>query len=95
MGKPNKQTAAFVKCVTHEVSRQFYLQIKLDVGVCKLMHTGRTNLNYPFILLSSKLSVTTQKKDQDIFVESSMKTSAEHTVEVKKSNKVQGVLGKG
>lgn len=49
--------------------------MKLNVDKCKLMCFGRHNMTYSYTVLHFKLTVTTQGKDLEVIVDSSMKTS--------------------
>lgn len=54
------------------------------------------NRNYPYALLGYKLNIITlEKKDLAVIVDSSMKTSAQSTVAVKKQARCQDVLSEG
>lgn len=54
------------------------------------MCIGRHNMTYSYTLLNFKLTVTTQGKDLEVIVNSSMKTSVKWTEAVSKANKTLG-----
>lgn len=54
------------------------------------MCIGRHNMTYSYTLLHFKLTVTTQGKDLEVIVNSSMKTSVKWTEAVSKANKTLG-----
>lgn len=54
------------------------------------MCIGRHNMTYSYTLLHFKLTVTTQGKDLEVIVNSSMKTSVKWTEAVRKTNKTLG-----
>lgn len=54
------------------------------------MCIGRHNTTYSYTLLHFKLTVTTQGKDLEVIVNSSMKTSVKWTEAVSKANKTLG-----
>lgn len=64
--------------------------MKLNVDKCKLMCIGRHNVTYSYTLLHFKLTVTTQGKDLEVIVNSSIKTSVKWTEAVRKANKTLG-----
>ncbi|CAM4577882.1 unnamed protein product [Lepidochelys olivacea] len=70
-------------------------QMKFNVDKCKVMHIGKHNPNYTYKMMGSKLAVTTQKRDLGITVDSSLKTSTQCAAEVKKVNRMLGIIKKG
>lgn len=52
------------------------------------MNIGGKKLNYMCNLQGSKLAISIQTRDLDISLDSSMKTSAQYAVAIKKANKI-------
>ncbi|CAM5152026.1 unnamed protein product [Natator depressus] len=70
-------------------------QMKFSVDKWKVMHIGKHNPNYTYKMMGSKLVVTTQKRDLGVIVDSSLKTSTQCAVAVKKANRMLGIIKKG
>ena len=59
------------------------------------MHIGEKNQNFSYQLMGSELSVTDQKKDLGVIVDSSMKVSTQCAAAVKKTNSMLGTIKRG
>ncbi|CAM4622379.1 unnamed protein product [Lepidochelys kempii] len=70
-------------------------QMKFNVDQCKVMRVGKHNPNYTYQMMGSKLAVTTQERYRGVIVESSLKTSTQCAVTVKKVNRMLGIIKKG
>ncbi|CAM4642329.1 unnamed protein product [Lepidochelys kempii] len=70
-------------------------QMKFHADQCKVMHIGKYNPNYTYKMMGSKLAVATQERDFGVIVDSSLKTSTQCAVAVKKMNRMVGIIKKG
>lgn len=66
-------------------------QIQFNRNKCNVMNIGK-NFNHSYTLMSSELVVISQGDDVGITMDSSMKTSAQCAVAVKKASKLLGCI---
>uniref|UniRef100_K7F0M2 Reverse transcriptase domain-containing protein n=1 Tax=Pelodiscus sinensis TaxID=13735 RepID=K7F0M2_PELSI len=70
-------------------------QMKFNVDKCKVMHIGKNNPNYTYSMMGANLATTNQERDLGVIVDSSLKTSTQCAVVVKKANRMLGIIRKG
>ncbi|CAM4413494.1 unnamed protein product, partial [Caretta caretta] len=70
-------------------------QMKFNVDKCKVMHIGKNNPNYTYNMTGANLATTNQERDLGVIVDSSLKTSMQYAVAVKKANRMLGIIKKG
>ncbi|CAM5165820.1 unnamed protein product [Natator depressus] len=61
-------------------------QMKFNVDKCKVMQKGKNNPNYTYNMMGTNLATANQEKDLGVIVDSSLKTSMQCAVVVKKAN---------
>ncbi|CAM5145823.1 unnamed protein product [Natator depressus] len=69
-------------------------QMKFNVDKCKVMHIGKNNPNYTYIMMGANLATTNQEKDLGVIMDSSLKTSMQCAAAVKKANGMLGIIKK-
>ncbi|CAM4645910.1 unnamed protein product [Lepidochelys kempii] len=70
-------------------------QMKFNADKCKVMHIGKNNPSYAYNMMGANLATTNQEKDLGVIVDSSLKTSTQCAVAVKKANRMLGIIKKG
>lgn len=60
-------------------------QMKSDVDKCKVMHMGKDNPSFTHKIMGSELAISTQERNLQVIIDSSMQMSAQHSVTIKKS----------
>ncbi|XP_030051022.1 uncharacterized protein LOC115464802, partial [Microcaecilia unicolor] len=70
-------------------------QMKFNVDKCKVMHVGKRNPNYSYVLQGSTLGVTDQERDLGVVVDDTLKPSAQCAAAARKANRMLGVIRKG